>query len=173
VLQTTPSQTIGPYWHLLEDRAWADLTRFGATGEVITLSGRVIDGAGNPLTDACVELWQAAPAASESFTGFGRAATDDTGAFRFTTLKPTALPGPGNSQQAPHLALTILARGLLFHLSTRIYFTGDPANENDPILGMIEDPARRATLLAQRTTPGTWHIDIFLQGENETVFLKI
>jgi protocatechuate 3,4-dioxygenase alpha subunit len=170
MLQTTTSQTIGPYWHLLEDKSWADLTRFGATGEVIMVSGRVIDGAGNPLTDACVEIWQPAPAASERFTGFGRAATDDSGCFRFTTIKPTPLPGPGNSQQAPHLALTLLARGLLFHLSTRIYFAGDPANEHDPILGLIDPPARRATLQAQETTAGSWHINIFLQGEDETVF---
>jgi protocatechuate 3,4-dioxygenase alpha subunit len=170
---TTTSQTIGPYWHLLEDKSWADLTRFGATGDVITLTGRVIDGAGKPLTDACVEIWQAAPPASENFTGFGRAATDNAGAFRFKTIKPSPLPGPGNNQQAPHLALTILARGLLLHLCSRVYFAGDPANENDPILALIEDPARRATLLAHETDPGTWHIDVFLQGENETVFFEI
>jgi len=171
--QTTASQTIGPYWHLLEDKSWADLTRFGATGDLITLGGRVIDGAGNPVTDACVEIWQASPPVSETFTGFGRAATDDAGAFRFTTIKPTALPGPGNSQQAPHLALTIMARGLLFHLSTRIYFAGEPANENDPVLALIDDPARRATLLAQETSPETWHMDVVLQGSAETVFFEI
>jgi protocatechuate 3,4-dioxygenase alpha subunit len=170
---TTTSQTIGPYWHLLEDKSWADLTRFGALGEVITLTGRLIDGAGNPLTDACVEIWQASPGACENFTGFGRAATDDEGAFRFTTIKPGPLPGPGNSLQAPHLALTILARGLLFHLSTRVYFAGDPANENDPILALIEDPARRGTLLAQERGAGTWHINICLQGGAETVFFEI
>jgi len=170
---TTTSQTIGPYWHLLDDQSWADLTRFGATGDVITLTGRVIDGAGKPLTDACVEIWQSAPPASESFTGFGRAATDHAGGFRFKTIKPAPVPGPGNSQQAPHLALTILARGLLIHLSTRIYFAGDPANENDPILALIEDPARRATLLAEETGTGVWHLDISLQGEAETVFFEI
>jgi len=169
----TASQTIGPYWHLLEDRSWADLTRFGAAGEVITVSGRVIDGAGNPLTDACVEIWQASPPASENFSGFGRAATDDAGVFRFKTIRPSALPGPGNSLQAPHLALTILARGLLFQLSTRIYFDGDHANENDPILALIEDPARRATLLAKERETGSWHIDISLQGADETVFFEI
>jgi len=173
MLQTTPSQTIGPYWHLLEDKDWADLTRFGATGEIITLTGRVADGAGNPLTDACVEIWQASPAACASFTGFGRAATDATGMFRFKTVKPGPLPGPGNSLQAPHIALTILARGLLFHLSTRIYFAGDPANEHDPILGLIEDPARRATLLAHETEAGAWRLDISLQGQHETVFFEI
>jgi protocatechuate 3,4-dioxygenase alpha subunit len=170
---TTTSQTIGPFWHLLEDKSWADLTRFGAGGDIITITGRIIDGAGNPLTDACVEIWQSTPPVSETFTGFGRAATDDAGVFRFKTIKPGPVPGPGNSLQAPHLALTILARGLLFQLSTRIYFSGDPANENDPILGLIEDPARRATLLAQETGPGVWHLDISLQGEAETVFFEI
>ena len=172
-MRTTTSQTIGPYWHLLDDESWADLTRLGATGEVITLTGRVIDGAGKPLTDACVEIWQSSPPAGDSFTGFGRAATDHAGGFRFRTIKPAPVPGPGNSQQAPHLALTILARGLLIHLSTRIYFAGDPANENDPILALIEDPARRATLLAEETGTGVWHLDISLQGEAETVFFEI
>jgi protocatechuate 3,4-dioxygenase alpha subunit len=172
-MRTTASQTIGPYWHLLEDQSWADLTRFGATGDVITLAGRVIDGAGEPLSDACVEIWQSAPPVSATFTGFGRAATAADGSFRFKTIKPGPVPGPGNSQQAPHLALTVLARGLLFQLSTRIYFAGDPANENDPILALIEDPARRATLLARETGPGAWHLDILLQGEAETVFFEI
>jgi protocatechuate 3,4-dioxygenase alpha subunit len=171
--RTTTSQTIGPYWHLLEDESWADLTRFGATGDVITLTGRVIDGAGKPLSDACVEIWQSDPPAGDIFTGFGRAATDPAGTFRFKTIKPSPVPGTGNRQQAPHLALTILARGLLFHLSTRIYFAADPANENDPILGLIEDPASRATLLAQEIAAGSWHIDIFLQGDKETVFFEI
>jgi protocatechuate 3,4-dioxygenase alpha subunit len=171
--RTTTSQTIGPYWHLLEDPSWADLTRFGAAGDVITLTGRIIDGAGKPLTDACVEIWQSAPPAGDSFTGFGRAATDSAGAFRFKTIKPAPVPGPGNSQQAPHLALTILARGLLIHLSTRVYFAGEPANESDPILALIDEPARRATLLAAARDAGNWHIDIFLQGAEETVFFEI
>jgi protocatechuate 3,4-dioxygenase alpha subunit len=170
---TTTSQTIGPYWHLLEDKSWADLTRFGATGGIITLEGTVIDGAGTPLTDACIEIWQSSPATNETFQGFGRAATDSAGTFSFTTLKPAAIPGPGNALQAPHIAITILARGLLFHLSTRAYFAGDPANENDPILCLIGDPARRSGLLARETSPGVWHIDIRLQGEGETVFFEI
>jgi protocatechuate 3,4-dioxygenase alpha subunit len=173
MLNTTTSQTIGPYWHLLEDASWADLTRFGAQGEIITIEGRVFDGSGAPLNDACVELWQASPEASAQFPGFGRAASDDEGRFRFKTIKPAALPGPGNTLQAPHLALTILARGLLFHLATRLYFAGEPANENDPILGLIEDPARRATLIARETAEGSWYLDIHLQGDAETVFFEI
>lgn len=169
---TTASQTIGPYWHLLEDKALADLTRFGSGGEVITIEGRVSDGAGAPVSDACVEIWQSSPAADSEFPGFGRAATDDAGNFSFRTIKPLGVPGPGNSFQAPHIALTILARGLLLHLATRLYFAGEPANAHDPILGLIEDPARRATLLASEAGPGIWHFDIHLQGEAETVFFE-
>jgi protocatechuate 3,4-dioxygenase alpha subunit len=171
-MHTTTSQTIGPYWHLLEDKSWADLTRFGAEGEVITITGTVRDGAEKPLTDACIEIWQSSPAASESFPGFGRAATDDAGNFAFKTLKPGPEAGPGNSLQAPHVAVTILARGLLFHLATRLYFDGEPDNENDFILGLV-DEARRGTLIAHETKPGVWHLDINLQGANETVFFEI
>ncbi len=103
MLTTTTSQTIGPYWHLLEDKSWADLTRFGATGEIITLEGRILDGAGSPMTDACVEIWQGSPARSEVFPGFGRSATDAQGRYHFKTIKPAAISGPGNALQAPHL----------------------------------------------------------------------
>ncbi len=171
-MHTTTSQTIGPYWHLLEDKSWADLTRFGAPGEVITVTGTITDGAGAKLTDACVEIWQSSPETSATFQGFGRAATDEAGKFSFKTIKPGPVPGPGNSLQAPHLALTILARGLLIHLTTRVYFDGDAANENDPILALVEE-ARRGTLLAREISAGVWHLDIYLQGDAETVFFEI
>ena len=99
----TASQTIGPFWHLIEHPEWADLTRFGAAGRRITLIGSVTDGDGNPVTDAAVELWQADPPADERFPGFGRSRTDDAGGFLFRTLKPGPVPGRGNAQQAPHL----------------------------------------------------------------------
>jgi len=172
MLTTTTSQTIGPYWHLLEDKSWADLTRFGAEGNVITIEGHVIGGDGAPLTDACIEIWQSSPPASDNFTGFGRAATDANGKFTLKTLMPEPVPGPGNSLQAPHLALTILARGLLYHLTTRVYFAGAPENENDPILALIPE-ARRTTVIAQQTAPGTWALDIHTQGDKETVFFEI
>ncbi len=167
----TASQTIGPYWHLIEHPEFADLTRFGAAGERMTLTGRVTDGDGAPLADGCIELWQASPAASETFPGYGRAAADRDGRFRFTTLRPGPLPGPGNAQQAPHFALNVMARGILIRLITRAYFAGEALNETDPILSLIEDPARRATLLSQPAGAGVWHIDIRLQGEGETVFM--
>ncbi len=169
----TAAQTIGPFWHLIEDKSLADLTRFGATGEVLTLTGRITDGEGNPVADACVELWQASPAADERFPGWGRSATDATGTFRFTTLKPGPVPGRGNTQQAPHFAINILARGIITRLYTRAYFQGEALNEADPLLNLIEDPGRRATLIALPDGPSTWRMDIRLQGEGETVFIEV
>jgi protocatechuate 3,4-dioxygenase alpha subunit len=168
----TASQTIGPYWHLLEDKSWADLTRFGAEGERIAVTGRVTDGAGAAVTDGCVEIWQSDPPASETFPGFGRAATDADGVFRLVTLKPGPVRGRGNAVQAPHLAVAVFARGLLRHLTTRLYFAGEALNATDPLLSAIED-ARRGTLIAQPDGPGGWRLDIRLQGEGETVFLDV
>ena len=84
----TANQTIGPYWHLIEDPTWADLTRFGAEGEKIILTGTLFDGGGNIVADAAVEIWQTSPPASDIFPAFGRCRTDASGSFRFTTLKP-------------------------------------------------------------------------------------
>jgi protocatechuate 3,4-dioxygenase alpha subunit len=169
----TPSQTIGPYWHLLLEPSWTDLTRFGATGEVISLEGRITDGAGALVTDACVEIWQTSPPASETFDGFGRSRTDSNGEFHFTTIRPAPTPGLGNAQQAPHLALTILARGVTKALMTRVYFDGDAGHDTDPVLSLIDDPARRATLVAHNTAGNTWRLDIHLQGAHETVFMDV
>jgi protocatechuate 3,4-dioxygenase, alpha subunit len=174
----TASQTIGPYWHLIEDKSWSDLTRFGARGERVVLTGRVVDGDGAPFPEVCVELWQADPPTSEIFQGFGRAATDKNGEYRFTTIKPGPVPGRGNTQQAPHFALTILGRGLMHHLVTRAYFQGDPCNAADPLLISIEDVERRGTLIAKPDGLSTWRLDIRLQGslhgtDIETVFLDV
>lgn len=168
----TAQQTIGPYWHLLEDREAADLTRFGAPGPAITLSGRLFDGAGAPVSDACIELWQADPEPSELFPGFGRAGTNSEGWFRFRTLKPGPVRGHGNVNEAPHLALAIHARGLTRPLFTRVYFAGNAENEIDPLLNLIDDAARRATLLALPDEAESWRHDIHLQGARETVFLE-
>ena len=173
----TSSQTIGPFWHLIEHPEWADLTRFGATGSVIRLTGTVIDGDGDPVTDAAVELWQADPPADERFPAFGRSRTDEAGRFQFTTLRPGPVPGRGNALQAPHFAITILARGLLKALTTRAYFAGEALNDSDPLLSSIDDSRRRATLIAEPDGADGWRMDIRLQrgarGETETVFLDI
>lgn len=175
----TASQTAGPYWHLIDFPEWADLTRAGGpnagvAGERITLTGTVTDGDGAPCADAMIELWQAGPdgAYEAGFHGFGRCATDEAGRFRFATLKPGPVPGPGNSLQAPHITLAIFARGLMHHLTTRAYFAAEPLNEADPILALVPE-ARRGTLLAQPVAPGQWNLDIRLQGADETVFLDI
>lgn len=180
----TASQTIGPYWHLLEDESWADLTRLGAAAahpdrRPIVLSGVLRDGAGEPFPDACVELWQADPPATEAFPGFGRSRTDRDGRYRFRTLMPQPVPAAGapgtNALQAPHLALAILSRGLMHALHTRVYFAGEALNEADPVLGAIA-PSRRPTLIA--TPAGKidgadgWSLDLRLQGGDETVFLE-
>ncbi|MBO0712065.1 MAG: protocatechuate 3,4-dioxygenase subunit alpha [Acetobacteraceae bacterium] len=169
----TSAQTIGPFWTLIEHPEMADLTRFGVAGERIELRGRLTDGDGLPVTDGCVEIWQASPPADASFPGYGRSATDADGRFRFVTIKPGPLPGPGrgNVQQAPHIAINILSRGILTRLVTRAYFEGEPLNETDPILSLVEDTARRRTLIAQSEGSGVWRLDICLQGEGETVFL--
>ena len=115
------------------------------------------------------------PPASNSFRGFGRAATDENGGFFFATVKPGAVPGtvngPGGKLQAPHINVGLFARGMLKRLFTRIYFAGEPANATDPILALVP-PERRATLLAKPdpAKPGLWRFDIHLQGPDETVF---
>ena len=196
----TPSQTVGPFFHLGLDRPeWSDLTAGNPQGtplgERIVIEGRVLDGDDAPVPDALIELWQANAAGryahpdnrqtdkplDPNFRGFGRVATDAEGRFRFTTIKPGPVPGRGNSLQAPHINVILFSRGLLIHLHTRIYFDGEPANTADPLLSSIEDPAVRGTLLARRAegsgsqegTPARYRFDIVLQGENETAFLDL
>jgi protocatechuate 3,4-dioxygenase alpha subunit len=187
----TPSQTVGPFFHLALDRpGWADLAPEGAQGERIVVEGQVTDGDGAPVADACLELWQANAAGryahpddnredkplDPNFRGFGRVATDAEGRYRFTTIRPGPVPGRGNALQAPHIAVALFARGLLKQLYTRIYFADETTNDTDPVLSSIDDPARRRTLLAQRDNRSgnpTYRFDIVLQGEHETAFFEI
>jgi protocatechuate 3,4-dioxygenase alpha subunit len=156
----TASQTIGPFWHMLADPLTADLTRLGALGPRLQLTGRVSDGNGEAISDACIELWQATPVASPTFLGWGRCATNVQGAFHFVTLRPDV--------DAPYLAIAVFARGLVKPLWTRVYF----AEPRDPVLAALPTE-RRATLVAQREpgAPDSWRWDIRLQGDGETVFL--
>jgi protocatechuate 3,4-dioxygenase, alpha subunit len=190
-LIATPSQTVGPFFHLALDRPeWADLVADDPAGERIVVEGRVSDGDGAPVTDACLELWQANAAGRYAhpddarpdvpldprFRGFGRVSTDADGGFRFATIRPGQVPGSGNTWQAPHIAVAIFARGLLKPLYTRIYFAGETANGSDPVLSSIDDPAIRQTLIATRrdgSGPPVYHFDIVLQGERETAFFEI
>ncbi len=179
-LTATASQTIGPYWALIEHPEWADLLRADgpnagySAGDRITLTGRIFDGLGDIAADAVVELWQANPEGEyeQGFHGYGRSRCDAEGRFSFTTVKPGAVKGRGNATQAPHVTLTIFARGLMTHVSTRLYFANEALNDTDPVLAQVP-AARRGTLIAHPTAPGVWSLDIRLQGEGETVFLEV
>jgi protocatechuate 3,4-dioxygenase alpha subunit len=184
----TPSQTIGPFFERALLRDPLDLLAGpGVEGERIRVEGRVLDGDGAPVPDALVELWQANahgryhhPAdrrdlpLEAGFGGFGRVGSDDEGRFRFETIRPGPVPFDDASTQAPHLVVTVFARGLLNHLSTRLYFADDPRTADDPILRLVPPP-RRATLLARPADgDGTplYRWDVVLRGdpETETVF---
>ena len=197
-LKETPSQTAGPYVHIgLTPNALGnpgiypeDLGRSpilpGARGEKITVTGRVIDGAGMILRDALFETWQADAAgiypandprgaADPAVTGWARVAADfDTGIWRLETIKPGRVPFPDGRLMAPHLAIWLVARGINLGLQTRIYFEDEAeANAQCPVLARIEHVERRATLLARKTGPGSYEIDFRLQGEGETVFFDL
>jgi protocatechuate 3,4-dioxygenase alpha subunit len=190
----TPSQTIGPFFaYGLTPHAYdfselftSDLLTEDAAGERIRIEGRVFDSDGQPVTDAMIEIWQAdgegryahtadgRARPNTRFKGFGRSDTDADGRFRFTTVKPGAVPGPNGGMQAPHINVNVFARGLLNRLFTRIYFEGEGANASDPILTLVPEDARD-TLIAKRTGTGaeaSYTFDIRLQGNNETVFFE-
>ena len=187
-LQPTPSQTVGPFFHLgltTDARSVAVMASARAKGERVWLCCRVFDGEGLPVTDAMIELWQADAegryhggdqniGADPECPGFGRLATNEEGGCDFETIKPGCVPGPDDVHQAPHIEVAIFARGLLKQLFTRIYFADDPANAGDPVLALVPVD-RRATLMAKPQTgrPNHWQFDIHLQGDLETVFFDV
>lgn len=188
----TPSQTLGPYFsygltpgqygYPLTGIAGSNLIEDEIEGARIRVTGQVLDGEGNAIDDAMIEIWQADaqgryahpadPRGSNSrFRGFGRVGTgtDPDSLFFFDTLKPGSVDGI----QAPHLNMIIQMRGMLNHTFTRVYFSDEAeANAADPVLQSV-DAARRATLIAMREETGdgvVYRFDIHMQGENETVF---
>jgi protocatechuate 3,4-dioxygenase alpha subunit len=172
-LPTTPSQTVGPFFRIGLEGLNSDST--GAEGPHLVIRGQVLDGIGQPVPDAVLEIWQAdargqyAQARADSgFKGFCRLPTGSDGRFRFSTVKPGSVPGPGGAAQAPHVVVLVFMRGLLKHLMTRIYFPGEAGNGADPILRLVPE-ARRATLIA-RAVAGELEWDVRLQGNDETVF---
>ena len=172
---TTPSQTVGPFFAIELPYAEGPYVVPDGTGGAIWLRGRVFDGAGDPIPDALVETWQAAPDGSfdREFRGFGRSGTDEEGGWAILTLKPGAVPAPDGGAQAPHVALTIFARGLLQHVFTRLYFDDEAdANAADAVLSSLPDDAARSTLIAGRVDGG-YRLDIHLQGPDETVFFAV
>jgi len=185
----TPSQTVGPF--LAIGLPWPDgpFAVPDGTPGAITITGQVLDVAGTPLPDALVETWQADPAgrfdhpddprgaaapSAAGFRGFARCPTDAGGWYRIVTLRPGPLPCPGGSE-APHLDVSVFARGLLDRVVTRIYFADEAeANAADPVLAGI-DPGRRGTLIATAEPGGVgrFRFDIRLRGEDETVFFDV
>jgi len=184
----TPSQTVGPF--LAIGLPWTDgpfVVPPDTPGSIV-IAGRVLDGAGQPVPDALVETWQADPhgrfdhpddprgpaPAAGSFRGFGRSETDPHGNYRIVTLRPGPLPCPGGGTEAPHVDVSVFARGLLDRVVTRIYFPDEAeANAADPVLTSIADLGRKATLIAADEADGRFRFDIRLQGDGETVFFDV
>ena len=202
-LKESPSQTAGPYVHIgliphqagfnifeknFSNVLWTDATE----GERIRIEGRVFDGAGTPVRDALLEIWQANAAGrynhpldrqnkklDESFRGWGRTGADfRTGIYTFDTIKPGAVAGrTGKGTMAPHVNFWIAARGMNIGVHTRMYFGDEQqANDADPVLRLVEQEQRRKTLIAPRSSQdgkAVYTFDIYLQGERETVFLDV
>lgn len=183
--QATPWQTVGPYYRIgLEPLYHTQIAPPAAKGERVQIIGTVYDGAGNPVIDAVLELWQADAAGiyahaedprhddhDPAFHGWGRVPTDEEGRFSFTTIKPGRVTGLKGQPQAPHLVALVFMRGLLKAAPTRIYFADEPWNTEDGILALV--PAdRRDTLIARQTSPGQYVWDVRMQGVGETVFFS-
>lgn len=195
MVKQTPSQTIGPFFaYGLTPEEYGKpgiasnvLVNDATQGDRIRIHGQVIDGAGKPITDALLEIWQAdhngcyhhpddTRQAGEKFHGFGRRATDENGMYSFMTIKPGRVPASADALQAPHVNLIVFSRGILVHAYTRVYFSDEVgANDTDPVLNTV-DPERRSTLIALRDDSWAvprYNFDVQLQGENETVFFDV
>jgi protocatechuate 3,4-dioxygenase alpha subunit len=199
-LKETPSQTAGPYVHIGMTPNFCGITGvidadMGSTmingdveGERIVISTRIFDGAGAPLHDGVVEIWQAdakgsyvapmQPASNlaPAFTGWGRQPANAEGVVTFETIKPGRVEGPDGKLMAPHVSLWIVARGINIGLQTRLYFADEgEANKEDYVLNRIMDPRRRETLIARKEDGSVprYVLDIHLQGDKETVFFDI
>lgn len=180
--QQSPSQTVGPFFYNSLIRGGENILVNDQTrGQHILIQGTVYDGDGRPIPDAMVEIWQAdaqgtfnhphdpnQDQADPHFTGFGRHETSDNGRYWFKTVKPGLIPG----QEASIVNMRVFARGMLIHAVTRVYFSDDPGRANDPVLNSVEASRRRTLVatLSQGTDLPTYHFDIHMQGEAETVF---
>ncbi len=194
LLPETPSQTAGPYVHIglaLEaagvaprpHEIWNQLAKPDAPGEHILLFGHVYDGNGHLVRDSFLEIWQANHEGvydtrfdlEKSFNSFGRTATTfDAGEWTLQTVKPGVVKNAAGVPMAPHINVLLFARGINIHLHTRIYFDDEvQANQDDPVLNLIEQPQRRQTLIAKRCEVNgnlAYRFDMRIQGEGETVF---
>jgi protocatechuate 3,4-dioxygenase alpha subunit len=195
-LRESASQTAGPYVHIgltpnfcgitgvIPEDAGKIMLSPGYNGSSITLTGRILDGSGAPVSDAVLEIWQAdadgnfpGPDAEKPlFSGWGRQPVQEDGSFVFETVKPGRVKAPDGSLMAPHISVWVVARGINIGLQTRIYFDDEAvANEADYVLRKVMDGRRRQTLIARREEGETaaYRFDIHLQGDRETVFFDI
>jgi protocatechuate 3,4-dioxygenase alpha subunit len=193
ILPETPSQTAGPYVHIglaleaagnppREQEIWNEMARPDAPGEHILLLGHVYDGNGHLIRDSFLELWQADADGhydcdydlSKAFNSFGRTATTDEGEWLVKTIKPGVVGNAAGVPMAPHVNVSLFARGINIQLQTRLYFDDEAQNNAvDPVLNLIEQPQRRQTLIAKRCTVDgklAYRFDIRVQGIDETVF---
>jgi len=182
----TPSQTVGPFFALALPWAEGRFVVPEGTPEAIRIHGAVYDGHGDPVADALVETWQADPSGRfehpddprgssdwGTFRGFGRSETDEEGRWFIHTLKPGRLHDGRGALQAPHIDVSLFARGVLRRLVTRIYFSDEQAaNAEDPVLAAVASVRSSVPLLATADQQG-YRFDIHLQGERESVFLDV
>jgi protocatechuate 3,4-dioxygenase, alpha subunit len=184
----TPSQTVGPYFSMRLPWAEGPYVVPEGTPGAVTIYGRLLDGAGDPIPDGLIETWQADPAGrfahpadprgpvpdgDLAFRGFGRCPTGHDGSWKIVTLKPGPLPTGDGQTEAPHLTVSVFARGALDRSVTRIYFPDETtANDADPALQAVP-PGRRWTLIAAPAGDHLLRFDIRLQGDNETVFFDL
>jgi protocatechuate 3,4-dioxygenase, alpha subunit len=187
-LVPTPSQTVGPFFRIeltTDEHCVRCVASPQAKGEPVSITFRVLDGDRAPVNDAMLEIWQAdsngkynhpddpqPKQLDPGWIGFGRLGTGEDGSCVLETIKPGCVPH--GMLQAPHLTLAVFARGMLKQLYTRVYFAGDAANDNDPVL-QLTPPERRDTLMARPdpARPGYWLFDVILQGDRETVFFDV
>lgn len=190
-LGVTASQTVGPFLSIALKAEGQEYIVPETAKDALKVSGTVYDGEGQVVPDAVIEIWQAnifgkydhpedisASEVVDDFTGFGRSCTDKDGRYFFVTLKPGRVSGRGNTLQAPHLSVNVLARGMLKQQVTRIYFSDEVStNSEDPILNSIDDDLARNTLIANRIDSSVgiteYKFDIHLQGKMETVFFDV
>ena len=188
----TPSQTVGPFFaygltpngkYAWNDAFTNNLVTADVTGDRIRIEGFVYDGDGANVPDAMLEIWQADAQGrfsdpqdsrgltNSSFKGFGRCGTGAEG-YSFETIKPGAVLGLHGKPQAPHIVLAIFGRGMTMQSMARIYFDDEPSTASDGVMALVPED-RRYTLIAKKTAPGVYRFDIYLQGENETVFFEV
>lgn len=189
ILPATPAQTVGPFYSIGLRWPASEHVFPPDTPGAIRLRGTVFDGRGEPIPDHAIETWQAdpegrfvdlhaaphagPPSTLAGFRGFGRCCHEvGDGSFELVTVKPGRVRGPGGRPQAPHIDVSLFARGLLHRLVTRVYFADEEeANASDPVLRSVPSE-RRSTLLAV-PEDGGYRFDIHLQGPRETVFFAL